>query len=44
VFYKRIIIFFPTVQQFVAKEAGDIIRVDLGWVVEETCFCELCAR
>jgi hypothetical protein len=38
---QRIIIFLPSIQRFMAEEAGDIVGVALSWVVEETCFREL---
>jgi hypothetical protein len=40
-FHQRIIIFLPSVQRFMAKEAGDIVGIALSWVVEETGFREL---
>jgi hypothetical protein len=35
------IIFLPSIQRFMAKEAGDIVGVALSRVVEETCLSEL---
>ena len=40
-FHQWIIIFLPSVQRFMAKEAGDIVGIALSWVVEETGFREL---
>lgn len=43
-FRQRVVILFPPVQRFVAKETCDVIGVVLLWIVEEAGFCKLDAR
>ena len=38
---QRIIALFPSIDVLMAEEASDIIRIDLGRVIEESCFCKL---
>ena len=40
-FRQGIVIFFPSIERFMAEETGDVVRIDLKWIVEESCSCKL---